>query len=320
MKIFSLSSIELYIVSLDVFLSYINYIVVSIYTVLPTLLYSPLNKMKYGKNRTFYLILLWSVVCFLVLVLLWLCMYLYGLTLHVEFLSPLELYSVLISDTDDYYSTFYETDLKVRNVENTEQYKMKIQESVGYPNLYQKYKLYFAVNDAQRFFRRKKQEYGEFWSGCDMEKLIDIPWKFGIMNHGLYENGLPHTRKDVILLEQTLIDNIPYDSCVATLIHEKIHVYQKQYPKETSAFVLQQYTKVKQREESDNVRANPDTDEWIYMDNETGETLKMEYVDRATRITDVKHANQRNEHPYEKMAVDIENVYLLEKKAVKKLT
>ena len=43
-----------------------------------------------------------------------------------------------------------------------------------------------------------------------------------------YENGLPHTRSNIIFLSDKMIPETETPDFINTLIHEKIHVYQRQ--------------------------------------------------------------------------------------------
>lgn len=64
---------------------------------------------------------------------------------------------------------------------------------------------------------------------------------------------------------------------------------------------LSLFTKIKKREEIDRIRANPDIDKWIY------KNFKSVYVKNPKTIEDVKG---KNEHPFEKMAEQIEKFLL----------
>jgi len=95
-----------------------------------------------------------------------------------------------------------------------------------------------------------------------------------------------------------------------TLIHEKIHVYQKKYPDKINNFLIKyNFTKYKKRTVEDNTRANPDIDEWIYA-NDKNELFKAVYINNPKTIEDVNYysgSGQSYEHPFEKMAIEIEH-------------
>lgn len=59
--------------------------------------------------------------------------------------------------------------------------------------------------------------------------LYNIPWKFVFVNDDI-ENGYPHTHKDVIVLSYGLVRTSHMETFVKTLIHEKVHVFQRMYP------------------------------------------------------------------------------------------
>lgn len=88
-------------------------------------------------------------------------------------------------------------------------------------------------------------------------KIGDIPWRFAKLSNNI-EYGYPHTLADTIFLS-----SIP---SVQTLIHEKVHVYQRLYPIETSRLIQDVWgfrTKEK-LENIENARNNPDNDSFLY--------------------------------------------------------
>ena len=139
----------------------------------------------------------------------------------------------------------------------------------------------------------------------DYSKFNKIPWKFGIINGKLYENGLPHTRGDVIILSKRIIRG-NYKWLIELLIHEKTHVFQKLYPDYASNYIKQNNF-VKVGHNKGIVRANPDTDDYTYADM-SGNELKAIYKENAKRIKDVIIQDQYYEHPFERMAIDFEKM------------
>ena len=68
---------------------------------------------------------------------------------------------------------------------------------------------------------------------------------------------------------------------------------------------------LKKRNINDNIRANPDLDNWIYKDDNEN-IYSAIYKDNPSTIEDIEYFpvnNQSYEHPYEKMAIEIENNY-----------
>ena len=63
---------------------------------------------------------------------------------------------------------------------------------------------------------------------------------------------------------------------------------------------------------NDKIRANPDTDDYIYM-NSKGEICKTVYNENPKDLEDTKtypKNNQESEHPLENMAISLENLIL----------
>ena len=140
-------------------------------------------------------------------------------------------------------------------------------------------------------------------------KACKTQWKFGCVSGKLYEGGLPHTRYDVIILPEYVVTNYNDAELSKLILHEKIHVYQKMYPKDIHKYTQYHhfYKKIRRNEVHD-ARANPDLDEWIYNDSNNQSYMALYKAD-STNITDVTfYPNNSHfyEHPYEKMAYDME--------------
>ena len=84
------------------------------------------------------------------------------------------------------------------------------------------------------------------------------------------------------------------------------------YPNDVQLYIkLNGFIPIKKREMNDNIRANPDLDNWIYKDKESN-IYKAEYKKDPKTIKDVIYYptdTQLYEHPYETMAITIENLY-----------
>ena len=61
---------------------------------------------------------------------------------------------------------------------------------------------------------------------------------------------------------------------------------------------------------SEYIRANPDLDKWVYKDD--NKIYKAIYEPNAKTVSDVQYSSndgQKSEHPFEKMAIEIEDYY-----------
>lgn len=217
-----------------------------------------------------------------------------------DYMNKDELYEYLIKDGDNYMNNFSPIDLKVRNINNIEEYKHNIKKSVIDISDSNKIILNKCITLANEKLNKIKL------NGFDGIKCANIKWTIGLINGKLYEEGFPHTRYNVIIIPLSSLKN--KEKLVDTLIHEKIHVYQKMYSDDIDLYLKSNgFTKFKLRKEFTNTRSNPDMDEWIYK-NKNNQIMIAEYNNNPTSIMDVKIQpidNSKYEHPFEYMAYDI---------------
>ena len=126
-----------------------------------------------------------------------------------------------------------------------------------------------------------------------------------------YEEGLPHTRKNIIFLSTKVI-NYSEDELIKILIHEKIHIYQRYNEKLFKNIINNMgYTEISNINEisADTlkyIRANPDLDKKVYKNITDGNLMLCLYnSDRPNGINDVVIKDYSMEHPYEKIAYEI---------------
>jgi len=224
------------------------------------------------------------------------------------FLTKTELENELIKDNDNYYIMFNMTDLKVRNISNINEYTEFIKKSCidisdGNINILNK-----CINKANI----KLSSYNII--GFDGSKCANIQWRIGLVEGKLYEQGLPHTRNDLIIIPINLLNIINkitgFKQLINTLIHEKIHVYQKIYTEDIDLYMRENgFTKYIEKKYINDIRANPDMDNWIYKDKD-GKVMKSIYNKNASNISDVTIYpinSYMYEHPLEWMAYNITN-------------
>lgn len=209
---------------------------------------------------------------------------------------------MLLSTKDMFFESFFDYDYYARQIKTFEEYLPLIQASVDDFTEDEKIKLQKCTAICDHYL-----QYVTF-PGFDGVKASNIVWNLGKVKGTLYEYGLPHTRlRNLIVLPDTNI-NEDNNQLIRTLIHEKIHLYQQQYPEEVQIYLNKSnLVKYKKREYNDFIRVNPDLDDWIYKDRTTGFLYdKAQYNSKYPRnILDVKTTNQLYEHPFEKMAVEI---------------
>jgi hypothetical protein len=226
----------------------------------------------------------------------------------IVFLDKTELAALLTEDADHYYDTFNKTDLKMRKSKTIDEYKKTIVNSCCEGEEENKEKV---INCIEKVETRLESKRSEKVDGIDMGKWLDIPWRIGFVCDKKYENGLPHTRGNVIVLnnKEVLRRNIP-ELC-KLLIHEKTHVYQKMYKSEFTQSLEKEYEIVERKEGDEKIPANPDVDEYIYRKKSDGFTLKTEYKKDPKTFRDVLYPNNDStlEHPNEIVAYSVENLY-----------
>jgi len=113
--------------------------------------------------------------------------------------------------------------------------------------------------------------------------LKPIPWKFLMFDPG-EEGGMPHTHGPYIMLPMLTIS-------AKTLLHEKIHVYQRFNTAKTIKELAIPITGFVYPE--NNHRANPDTNRILFSD------IRPVWKDTATKLNDI---NDNRDHPFELMA------------------
>jgi hypothetical protein len=208
-----------------------------------------------------------------------------------------------MKDPDHYYKSFSKKDLSMRKISSPSDYDLLIEKSCRDFSVYEKNKIINCVSKVDSILKTINEPWFDGVKACKTQ------WKFGFVSGKLYEGGLPHTRYDVIILPEYVITNYTDDELSKLILHEKIHVYQKMYPKDMDKYTqYHHFYKKMRRNEVHNARANPDLDEWIYNDSNNQSYMALYKAD-SNKITDVTFYPENShfyEHPYEKMAYDME--------------
>lgn len=218
----------------------------------------------------------------------------------VEFLTKQQTFELLKADEDGFYKTFFKADLHARHVGSVDEYIDLIRDrGVADFTEEEKIKVQKAIELSNIFLEKTKLPW------FDGKKAKSDKWRVAKTTI-FYEDGLPHTRGTSVIILSTKNLNDDLQTLSTTLTHEKIHLYQKKYPLEVAAYLsLHGFRKVKEREEQDLIRANPDTDNYRYTTHD-GVELKTQYTSAyPNSIHDVIVSNQFYEHPFERMVLEI---------------
>ena len=169
-----------------------------------------------------------------------------------------------------YINKFSQKDMEVRKCDNK-----KLCEK-----LYQNNLIHFSYDD--------KRDLQKLIKLCN-EKLIkyknlyNVPWKLCKTTRKL-EEGMPHTHTDIIFLSDSFFRSNE-KSKIITLIHEKLHIYQR-IRKEKTTKLYNNFNFSKTPKKNINLRrTNPDLDSFDY--NYNGVLIYSEFQDDAKSLSDV---------------------------------
>lgn len=226
-----------------------------------------------------------------------------------EFVTNSYMYDVI--DKSQFFNDMSPVDLVARDSESAADYK----------SMYKNHVIEFTTTEKKRLTEITK----------GFPHLQNIPWKFAKVSDRI-ENAYPHTLQDVIILPVSFFQK-NNDTIKPTLVHEKIHVYQRLYPKETLDLLTRLgFSKTDPRKLPEQIssmkRNNPDIQGVFHFNN----TIPVQVYNsvRPTSLADSKtilydfkkgfvvdedghfipyYINQK-EHPYEIMAVLIPKILL----------
>ena len=248
---------------------------------------------------------------------------------HLYYMSYEETVLFLENDEDKYVANLSPLDLYARKVSSKDEYINIIKNEAIHFNKGDKLILDSCTKKADELLRNIDINNISTESNLDYSKYLNykdianIKWVLAITksdNGGKYEDGLPHTRKHIIFLSQDVL-NYSEDEIIKLLIHEKIHIYQRYNEALFKTIIYNMgYTDSHDipQEKLKYVRSNPDVNNKIYKNKNTGELMICLYrSDKPQNINDIVTQNYSMEHPYEKIAYEISeyiyNVHKIEK-------
>ena len=201
-------------------------------------------------------------------------------------------------ENSTYFDKMSKDDLKARHALTIAEYKGIYLDSIKNFSDNEKIILMDFTREIDKICRRFK-------------RFVNIPWKFAKLCCHV-EEGFPHTIDDIIFLPFDFLYTRDKEFMKKTLIHEKIHLFQRVYPLQTN-ILIQNYwnfaifslaTKIKK-----NSRNNPDLNNLLY--HRYNSTCFQEYSDNPTSLTHsalAKSCREKYEHPYEQMAYIIPTI------------
>jgi len=244
---------------------------------------------------------------------------------HIYYMNKDETMMFLEYDEDKYVSNLSTVDLYARKVLSKEEYIYIIKNSATSFTNNDKDILNKCIERADELLRSvkiyniSKENNLSYTKNFNFNDLANIKWVLSLTSSensdnnliGGYEEGLPHTRKNVIFLSNKVL-NYPEDELIKILIHEKIHIYQRNNEELFKIIVENMgYTEVSNITEISyntikHIRSNPDVNRKIYKNQNTGKFMLCLYnSDKPNGINDVELNDYSLEHPYEKIAYEI---------------
>jgi hypothetical protein len=212
----------------------------------------------------------------------------------------------IIRDTDGYFKSLTNRDLRIRDSSTVTEYKQKSKEAFCDINK----RLQDKLKACCRKIKERLLPYKhKTIMGISIQPFLEMPWKFAVVSNNVYENGFPHTRNDIIVLPKDFIENYKTDKLCKLLIHEKVHVYQK-----TNKDAFYQYLRENEFERTGSRSgdpANPDLDQYRYTHTHIGDLYATYSSTNPSSFQDISYMENKasHEHPFEYIAYKMENIF-----------
>lgn len=205
--------------------------------------------------------------------------------------------------THSYFARFNDMDMHVRNCKSSSHCQKTYLDS-----------LRALTQQEQAILRPHLNHIDQVCKQAGYERLVRIPWTFWVTRDSI-EHGYPHTHGDSIVLPESFLNRSlnRKDHQVQfreTLLHEKLHVYQRLYPIETHRLIVDGWGFEPigmTNNKSTPTRQNPDTNEIVYAHH--GTPLQATYKTHAHTLEDIDYRHgiaeipsAQRDHPFEVMA------------------
>ena len=223
----------------------------------------------------------------------------------ILFLDKSDTANFLYEDSDGYISKMSHLDLLARQSKSHKEYLIKAKQAALSFTTEQQDLIEKCFENAFYYLRYiHKSKY----INPDLLDTLKVRFAYVDMN---YENGLPHTRENIIFLSTNTLKQSK-EQLTVTILHEFIHIYQRTYQKEfRDALLKEGYTIWRNRNQYPRIRSNPDLDEYIYIHPKGFIMVTIYETNSPKSISDVINPEDfEYEHPNEEIAHQIANGYL----------
>lgn len=228
------------------------------------------------------------------------------------FVNKNEAYNTIINS--DYFKNLNLINMKIRGCNNLDKCKELYKNNIINFTENEKNILINLIKLSEKYLKNKNYK---------LKSFNQTPWRFSKITTDI-EQGFPHTHSNIIYLSNSFFNNDDDISKLETLIHEKLHVYQRTYPKKTQD-LYKKYKFYKTTKRNFPMRrANPDLDNYDYnykgiifykklKNNPTNlmdsynEFISIDNNSRIEVIKELKDMKYINEHPNEIFANLISN-------------
>jgi hypothetical protein len=192
---------------------------------------------------------------------------------NIRFMTYKDTANFLAKDNDGYVRNLTELDLHARNVKTHIDYLNNIDDTTVSFTEDEKRLLVKCANNADKYLKDEKFADIKYGKHLDGKQIAGIKWVFAntFANYSKdvikeYEQGLPHTRENIILLSKNVLKEHELD-LTSTLIHEKIHIYQRYNPELFDKIIKEMGLKEIEKKSfrhAKYIRSNPDTNNKLY--------------------------------------------------------
>lgn len=224
--------------------------------------------------------------------------------MQVRFLSRQETASFLYRDWDGYIRSMSHLDVHARSAESKHHYRTHAANSaMSFPQVLSKRIISACATVDYSLIHSAEVRAACLSYGMNPDDMVAIPWRIALTQGTAYEEGLPHTREDNIFISTEFFTGTIGENC-RTLLHEKVHLYQRYYREACTAHLFSVgYSVYTLRSQVPMIRCNPDLDGIVYRDP-TGQVLACRYKNASPNsIRDVIYMSPcRTEHPFERVA------------------